>query len=632
MKYIAVYDKDATEYQSSRLCFLENAKDVHIKQAINGDYFMEFKLPKKDKKWQYLGPENKVGYDGKIFRIKEYKGTTVTAVSLIQDSCRTHIPYIGDMISTANHTVTAYEIFTKIFSFTPYVTALTEEQVKALGMEPVDDPMDFFELSKKTPIGCMNNLLERLNKYRIHSEVYIDNDKIALVRQIGKDRGVTVDPKYNANDLNSECSTYTLITKLYPYGRDDLPLKQTEDEEPFILSPNYDVLGEYEGFCNFDEITNPQELRDAAEWQFDEDNLDRIDVPKYAIPFKFIDLEANEKIRPGDTVTVNDRDHGIISKQRVTAVDIYPFEPNRSTFEVGKTSVTMDEALTTMYTAAQYLRLNKTVSDNLKTDALEFMESNEDVYLDSDSGEQKIAKYKTGALFVSPNELYAVAIMDGKIKVGTADASKSDGWRWTGVFGRGQVTVSEVFTGELFTDLVKILSEDGTLTIEGNLIQMFDNNETLRFNAGYAVGINKYIFELYDENGKRTLYMDDNGNLTLTGIFKTGEDGTARTVIDGNGIQSFDENGQADGLFANSTSYNADVHTLTLYEHGSELFKVFSGTMGVHISLDGDPFLICNGNTVRFGKTLMYNNSEVANKSDIENLQAQINSLKGNVS
>ena len=126
--------------------------------------------------------------------------------------------------------------------------------------------------------------------------------------------------------------------------------------------------------------------------------------------------------------------------------------------------------------------------------------------------------------------------------------------------------------------------------------------------------------------------MDDNGNLTLTGIFKTGENGEARTVIDGNGIQSFDENGQADGLFANSTSYNADVHTLTLYEHGSELFKVFSGTMGVHISLDGDPFLICNGNTVRFGKTLMYNNSEVANKSDIENLQAQINSLKGNVS
>ena len=82
-------------------------------------------------------------------------------------------------------------------------------------------------------------------------------------------------------------------------------------------------------------------------------------------------------------------------------------------------------------------------------------------------------------------------------------------------------------------------------------------------------------------------------------------------------------------MFANSTSYNADVHTLTLYEHGSELFKVFRGAMGVHISLDGAPFLICNGNTVRFGKTLIYNNSEVANKSDIENLQAQINALKG---
>ena len=157
---------------------------------------------------------------------------------------------------------------------------------------------------------------------------------------------------------------------------------------------------------------------------------------------------------------------------------------------------------------------------------------------------------------------------------------------------------------------------------------MFDNAGTLRLNAGHNKNLGRYVFELYNSDGARTAYLDDEGNLTIRGIFKTGEDNEARTVIDGNGIQSYDANGQADGLFANSTLYNGDVHTLTLYEHGNELFKVFRGALGVHMSLDGDAFLICNGDTVNLLKTMMYNGYEVANKSDIQYLQQQIDSLK----
>ncbi len=67
--------------------------------------------------------------------------------------------------------------------------------------------------------------------------------------------------------------------------------------------------------------------------------------------------------------------------------------------------------------------------------------------------------------------------------------------------------------------LITIMSESGELKIEDNLIQMFDNNGTLRFNAGYSG--TQYMFELYDENGSRSLYINDKGEAVFAGSIDT---------------------------------------------------------------------------------------------------------------
>lgn len=618
MKFLAIYDRNATDYEANRLCHLENAKDVHITQSINGDYSLEFKLPRGDKKWQFVKAGNKAGYDGRVFRIKEINGLTVTAITLMQDACRTHIQYIGDMICRP-----ANEIFEKIFETTPYATALKKRELEALGLEPVTDKIDFFELSKKTPIGCMNTLMERLNKYRIHSEIYIDNEKIGLVRQLGKDRGVTVDPKYNANNMEAKIAAYGLITKLYPYGRDDMPLDQsykilsdgtlkplgkTSDGAGYILSPYYDTLGEYEGFCNFDEITDPDDLLSAARWQFSEQNIERADIPKYAVPFKFVDADANEKIKLGDTVTVKDRDRDMESKQRVTSVDIYPFEPNRSRFEVGNPGITVQEAMTTMFLASQYLRLNKNRSEELKTSTIEFMKKNSDVTVENDGEFQKIAEYDTGALFVSPGGMYAVAIIDGKVKVGTRDDSKPDGWEWTGVFGQGEVHVSKVFTGELFTDRVTISGEDRKLTINNNLISFKDINsdgEALRSRWGFDE--NKYVFEIYNNEGDKTLYMNEDGDAEFSGVINTQKD-----VEVGQKIVLRDEDGNNSiGLTAANMK-----GTVEIAAYNGRAISISNGKGEIEIK----------GNEVRA------NGKEIATAQSVVNMEGKINSLEARIS
>lgn len=617
MKFIAVYDKDATEYESDRLGFLENAKDVCIEQSINGDYELTFILPKGDKKWGLIDFDRKVGYDGRIFRIKDIDDCTISASTLLQDACRTHVQYIGDMINTP-----ANEIVEGIFATTPYVTVLKKEEIEALGLEPVTDKIDFFEMSKTTPIACLNRLMETLKKYRVHSEVYIDNDKIGLVRQLGKKKDFVIDPRYNGCEIKPKISTYTLVTKLYPYGKDDLPL---EGDKQYILSPNYDTLGEYEGFCNFDEVTDQEDLLLAAQTQFRADNPERIDVPKYAVNVKVLDLPG--EINLGDIVTVNDINNGIKSNQRVITVKKYPYEPHKNSIVVGVPPINMIEAFSGMFTAHQYLRLAQNEKKEYKTNTLEFMKKNEDVSLQGMNGEmQKIAQYETGALFVSG--IYAVAIMDGKIQIGTKDNNAVDGWNWTAVFDGGKVKVGEVFTGTLYTNICTIMSENGKLKIENNLITMYDGNGTLRYQSGYDG--HKYVFELYDESGKRSLYMDDNGNLTMTGIFKTGEDG-ARTVIDGNGIQSYNEKNQLDGI---STNPDGTWHNFGLYKNNKLCFSVDLDYVHSEAAIRGsNKVLISLGPTggVLNGSWINDRGFRIATEDDIQSLQAQIDALKGNI-
>ena len=618
MKFIAVYDKDTKDYSSyDRIGFLENAKDIHIIQSINGDYDFEFQLPSGDKKWKFIEPERIVGYDGKYFRVKTIHGQNVIAISLMQDSCRTHIQYIGDMIN-----MQANKIVEEIFKTTSYVTVLSEQELRALGLEPVTDKIDFFEQSKVTPIGCLNILMETLNKYRIHSEIYIDNRKIGLVRKLGQDRGVRVDPKYNARDIKINYTTFGLITKLYPYGKDDLPLGEVQ----YIKSPNYDTFGEYEAFCNFDEIDDVEELRNAAEYQFSPDNIDRADIPKYSVTAKH--LAMKQEIFLGDTVTVVDRDNGITSKQRVISVDIYPKEPNRNTFTAGRPSISTQEAWKTSFAASQYLRTRKNGAANeLKTSSIEFMKKNTDVTVENNGKFQKIAQYETGAMFVSPNGKYAVAIIDGKIKIGVKDSTKADGWNWIGVFGHGEGdAATQTF---LYTNLITIMSESGELKIEDNLIQMFDSNGTLRFNAGYSKSLDKYVFELYNTDGRRTAYMDDNGNLTICGIFKTGEDGENRVVIDGNGLTSYNANNKKDGL---SITTDFPGASLILYSDGDKAFEVRNeGIDSITFRANNSEVMSLSSVRSALGGVWYYRSVEIANKDDISTLESKIEVLENKI-
>lgn len=156
--------------------------------------------------------------------------------------------------------------------------------------------------------------------------------------------------------------------------------------------------------------------------------------------------------------------------------------------------------------------------------------------------------------------------------------------------------------GTVNTDRNEVQSDNELLKIVGDLLYIEDDKGRRRINLGNMDG--KFVFELFNQLKKKTIKMDEDGNVTITGIFATGTDTEARTVIDKNGIQSYDADGNRYGLWCNEpTNKDQRYADFKLYYGGKEVFQVYNGISETSIRLQGSNILYGgNGATHGVGK------------------------------
>lgn len=144
---------------------------------------------------------------------------------------------------------------------------------------------------------------------------------------------------------------------------------------------------------------------------------------------------------------------------------------------------------------------------------------------------------------------------------------------------------------------IKDTSGNGYMELFKQTLTFFENNK-LRIHIGRDDKGN-YIFLVQNSDASQGIYMDENGNIVITGLFSTGTEGQARTVIDKNGIQSYNANGQKAGLWCNELNQVGNrLADLTLYYLGKEIFKIFNGTGGsITLKSYGTNFLTSRGGT-----------------------------------
>lgn len=323
---------------SDAVAVLNNAGEVKVSHEINGAYTLQFTYP-HDEKAREIKINRLIDCEGQLFRIiriskEDSKRLSVEGSHVYNtDSQAVHLQNIPDFIGASPYAVLQYA-----FSNTPF-TLLGEEELSSLGLTPVGADgflIDFFSMDKTTPYEVMNTVIENCGK----GEIYIDNYNIALVEAIGRDTKIKLELSRNMQNVTVERDMSELITRLYPYGYEDLHIGSVNGDVQYIDSPNIALYGVREGFKDYSDYKEPTDVLNRALWEFNAENEDRIDVPLINISGKLIDIsrldEYGDFMKPelGDRVTVVDGDSKI--SERIIKLEHYPYEPLMGEVSIGR--------------------------------------------------------------------------------------------------------------------------------------------------------------------------------------------------------------------------------------------------------------------------------------------------------
>ena len=352
---------------------LGEAFSVRVPREINGAHPLDFKYPENEK--TPLIKENKIVIcEGQAYRVVKVSqrrdGESVTEVRCSHiwnaDAPNIHLQNIPDMIGAYPKSVIERAIRGTKFTY------MTDSELNALGMKRVDADgfkIDFFSTDKTNPYDVVKAVIECCGK----GELYTDNKKIALVERIGADTAVRLDLGKNMEDITVERDITDLVTRLYPYGRDDLHIGSVNGGRQYIESANAAVYGVREGYRDYGDITNAQTLLERAMWEFDAENAERIDVPQISITGTYAELgklagyEA-EQLHLGDGVTVIDGGDALY--ERVIKIERYPYSHESAVLTIGRVRKDMFFYLEQIGSLARRYRKVSTRSGKVKASAV----------------------------------------------------------------------------------------------------------------------------------------------------------------------------------------------------------------------------------------------------------------------
>lgn len=342
---LRLHERNATNFETGDI--LNDAVNISEQRKINDIACLQFEYPMDDK--ARLIKENMLlTTNGRIYEIvritRKMDGRDIVQVTAKDMFSRraqnTFLPNVPDMIGKKTS-----DVIKKALKTATDFSLYTDEELSAMGMEWVGNDkflIDFFSTDKTTLWDFLHTVIENSGRGEIYSNGY----KFALVERIGCDRGVRLTLDKNMQNIEIERSTEDMITKLYPFGSEDLTIKHAkldngqEYGKEYILSPNAEIYGVHEGYRDYSDYTEADKVYANALWEFDPDNEERIDIPQITITGKLIDLSKLEeygdieKIELGDTVHVYDVD-GQEHVQRVIEGTWYPYEARETVISIG---------------------------------------------------------------------------------------------------------------------------------------------------------------------------------------------------------------------------------------------------------------------------------------------------------
>ncbi len=325
---IKIFPRETISFETGQSAILPGAYEVQVERTVNEGSQLSFRLGPAEASKVASGMLAVVGKEA--FRVVNVRldengsGEFTCREPFFADGYKCHIPTLPDAMGADPS-----ELFAEILEdtiFEPFSAAeLSQRGLTALGEDGF--LMDFWGCDKTTPPEAALYIIEQCGR----GEIYTENFRAAIVERVGSDRGLELTVGRDIDGVLVEEDTTELITRLYPYGEDDLPI-----EDVYLDSPDIEEYGLLSGYKNYD-ISDPDELYNRALWEFDEDNPFRIDRPDVTVSGDYVQLEKlglGPGAGIGDTVAVSLP--GFSGKLRVASITEYPYEGKSAKLTLGR--------------------------------------------------------------------------------------------------------------------------------------------------------------------------------------------------------------------------------------------------------------------------------------------------------
>ncbi|OCA97879.1 phage tail spike protein [Clostridium beijerinckii] len=290
---ICIYDKKTTKgnFNNNGLGILNEPISCYITEELNGDYSLELEYAGNSKKAKYLEEWNIIKADGQLFRI--YKVEKNSEGKNIIKAWAKHIFYdlayyfIEEMKAENCSVKTALQkclVGDLILIYTVDSDIITANSINVVEKNPVEA---IFSIINIWGLGQLKR----------------DNFQVKILKSIGRDAGVLIAQGKNISGLKFNSDTTSVVTKLYPVGKNGVKLTEKYTSVPSWDSekyPPFPIIKKVEFKEAEDEVT----LRALAK-----ESANVIGLSKVSIDIDFIELSKTkeyEKYKHLQTVNVGD--------------------------------------------------------------------------------------------------------------------------------------------------------------------------------------------------------------------------------------------------------------------------------------------------------------------------------------
>ena len=318
---LLVMDKDG-----NKEAVLENAYGVIVIGEINGIDTLEFNLPFRDVKRQYLENEKRISVGGDTYRIR-----TITDEKSEQ----------GTAITSVYAEAAFYDLGFSVKKTEQTFNADTADVPMAYALKDTGWTLGNVNVrTKRTWTSTEKNALAVLRKVQdLHGgDLIFDNKNrtVSLLAFSGTDSGALFCYRKNMKSIKRVIDTQSLITRLYAYGKDGMTFASINDGKEYVEDTTY--TNEIRvSTLDCSSFTNPYQMLEYAEMRLADYAAPRISYVLNAMDLSVLTGYEHEAWKLGDIVTVKDDELNLSIKTRIVRREYNLREPWNTVLELSTT-------------------------------------------------------------------------------------------------------------------------------------------------------------------------------------------------------------------------------------------------------------------------------------------------------